>query len=66
MSREKTKLDINMDLKEKINSLDPDIAFLANEILADIEKGKSDSQIKEFIRYEINEIVKEEFKNAIK
>ena len=62
MSREKTKLDINMDLKEKINSLDPDIAFLANEILADIEKGKAENQIKEFIRDEITEIVKEEIR----
>lgn len=62
MSREKTKLDINMDLKEKINSLDPDIAFLANEVLADIEKGKKENQIKEFIRYEITEIVKEEIR----
>lgn len=62
MSREKTKLDINMDLKEKINSLDPDIVFLANEILADIEKGKTENQIKEFIRDEITEIVKEEIR----
>lgn len=62
MSREKTKLDINMDLKEKINSLDPDIAFLANEVLSDIEKGKTASQIKEFIRDEITEIVKEEIR----
>lgn len=62
MSREKTKLDINMDLKEKINSLDPDIAFLANEVLADIEKGKTENQIKEFIRDEITEIVKEEIR----
>ena len=62
MSREKTKLDINMDLKEKINSLDPDIAFLANEVLADIEKGKTVNQIKEFIRDEITEIVKEEIR----
>ncbi|EJP6473038.1 hypothetical protein NHI66_002357 [Clostridium botulinum] len=62
MSREKTKLDINMDLKEKINSLDPDIAFLANEVLADIEKGKKENQIKEFIRDEITEIVKEEIR----
>ena len=60
MSKEKTKIDINIDLKEKINLLDPDIAFLANEILADIEKGKSVSQIKEFIRDEVTEIVKEE------
>ena len=56
MSREKTKLDINMDLKEKINSLDPNIAFLANEVLADIEKGKTENQIKEFIRDKINAI----------
>ncbi|VYT61888.1 hypothetical protein [Clostridium tertium] len=62
MSREKTNLDINMDLKEKINSLDPDIAFLANEVLADIEKGKTENQIKEFIRDEITEIVKEEIR----
>lgn len=62
MSREKTKLDINMDLKEKINSLDPDIAYLANEVLADIEKGKKENQIKEFIKYEITEIVKEEIR----
>ena len=62
MSREKTKLDINMDLKEKINSLDSDIAFLANEELADIEKGKTVNQIKEFIRDEITEIVKEEIR----
>lgn len=62
MSREKTKLDINMDLKEKINSLDPNIAFLANEILADIEKGKTENQIKEFIRDEITGIVKEEIR----
>ncbi|AYE34272.1 MULTISPECIES: CxC ATPase DNA modification system associated small protein [Clostridium] len=62
MSREKTKLDINMDLKEKINSLDPNIAFLANEVLADIEKGKTENQIKEFIRDEITEIVKEEIR----
>lgn len=62
MSREKTKLDINMDLKEKITSLDPDIEFLANEVLADIEKGKTVSQIKEFIRDEITEIVKEEIR----
>lgn len=62
MSREKTKLDINMDLKEKINSLDSDIAFLANEVLADIEKGKTVNQIKEFIRDEITEIVKEEIR----
>ncbi|ERK30548.1 hypothetical protein [Clostridium intestinale] len=60
MSREKTRLDINMDLKEKINSLDPDIAFLANEILADIEKGKKENEIKQFIREEITEMVKEE------
>ncbi len=64
MSREKTKLDINMDLKEKINSLDPDIAFLANEVLADIEKGKAEKQIKEFIRDEITEIVKEEIRQC--
>lgn len=62
MSRKKTKLDINMDLKEKINSLDPDIAFLANEVLADIEKGKTVNQIKEFIRDEITEIVKEKIR----
>ena len=62
MSREKTKLDINKDLKEKINSLDPDIAFLANEVLADIEKGKTENQIKEFIRDGISEIVKEEIR----
>lgn len=62
MSREKTKLDINMDLNEKINSLDPDIAFLANEVLADIEKGKTVNQIKEFIKDEITEIVKEEIR----
>lgn len=62
MSREKTKIDINVDLKEKINSLEPDIAFLANEILADIEKGKTENQIKEFIRNEITEIVKEEIR----
>lgn len=62
MSREKTNLDINIDLKEKINSLDPNIAFLANEILADIEKGKTENQIKEFIRDEITEIVKEEIR----
>lgn len=60
MSKEKTKLDINKDLREKINSLDTNIAFLANEILADIEKGKTENQIKEFIRDEITEIVKEE------
>lgn len=62
MSREKTNLDINIDLKEKINSLDPNIAFLANEVLADIEKGKTENQIKEFIRDEITEIVKEEIR----
>lgn len=60
MSKEKTKLDINADLKEKINSLDEDIAFLANEILADIEKGKTINQIKQFIKDEIGEIVREE------
>lgn len=62
MSKQKTKIDINIDLKEKINSLNPDIAFLANEILADIEKGKTETQIKEFIRDEITEIVKEEIR----
>ncbi|AYF53506.1 hypothetical protein DFH04_01470 [Clostridium novyi] len=62
MSREKTRLDINMNLREKINSLDPNIAFLANEILADIEKGKTENQIKEFIRDEVTEIVKEEIR----
>ena len=60
MGREKTNLDINMDLKKKINSLEPDIAFLANEVIADIEKGKTENQIKEFIRDEITAIVKEE------
>ncbi|WP_297639068.1 hypothetical protein [uncultured Clostridium sp.] len=62
MNKEKTKLDINNDLKSKINELDSEIAYLANEILADIEKERSISKIKEFIRDEINEIVKEEMK----
>lgn len=62
MSREKTKIDINIDLKEKINSLEHNIAFLANEILSDIEKGKTENQIKEFIRDEITEIIKEEMR----
>lgn len=60
MNKGKTNLDINNDLKEKINSLDTEIAFLANEILADIEKGRTKKQIQEFIRDEITEIVKEE------
>lgn len=60
MIKERTKIDINIDLNNKINSLDPDISFLANEILADIEKGKTETQIKEFIRDEITEIVRGE------
>ncbi|ELC8434699.1 hypothetical protein LI038_12690 [Clostridium perfringens] len=60
MSKEKTKIDINVDLREKINSLDENISYLANEILSDIEKGRTNNQIKDFIRDEITEIVKEE------
>lgn len=60
VSKERTKLDINKDLKEKINALDGDIAYLANEILSDIENGRTTNQIKDFIRGEITQIVREE------
>lgn len=60
MNKEIRTLDINNDLKEKIDLLEPNIAYLANELLADIEKGKRESEIKEFLRDEISEIIKEE------
>ena len=49
---------MNEDLINKINSLEPDIAFLAHELLYYIDHGDLVSKIEENIKNEINEIVK--------
>lgn len=52
---------MNEDLNSKIEALDPDIAYLANELLYYVEKGELVSKIEDAIKNEINEIVKEKF-----
>lgn len=52
-------MDINKDLEGRLNKLPPDISYLAREIILAIEKGKSNTQIEEFILGEINEIIRE-------
>lgn len=53
-------MNVNEDLLLKLDELTGDIKYLAKSLLIEIDKGKKESQLEEFILGEINEIIGDE------
>lgn len=50
-------MDINKELKDRIDKLDGNLAYLAIELIEEIDRNRQIKHIEEFILEEINEIV---------